>query len=842
MAGKTFKKMLVLLMTVSFMAGISNIGALAVSYDLANGSVYVEHDDERDDDYSYQGEDGDRTYVSEDTEDEGRIIIRQETEEKTENTVSIGDNVGSEDERVRIEVDGADIAVNEENGSGISVGDGSYADITVKDTDIELNANGTSGISVGDGSDVDIIISGENTIKAGESEKEGYDNILDEINGSTGTSVNMEGISVGGGAGDYSGTDGSVGSDVTIRAGESDSSLTIEGVGAGIVVRDDSTLTIDGSKPEAGEKEDASDEDDGEEEDEEDFEPVSIEIRDTLNVNSTVSGNGIVNYGETVITNGAKVSISGNKNSSHGSHIGHSNGITSTGGEDGVTISDGAQVDISDVAGDGILVESYEDKKPGELTIDNAKVNISGTGHNGIGADSSNVTIKNGAKVEMDDIGFNGINLGSVKVNGKLLYPYQSLDISGQDTVVSIAGVKNTAINNYSYKTTHIYDGAKVTISGGSPVYNYSNATMIIENAQLLSDGELGFAATRGTSLVEIRNGSKVTFSKVYRYWPDYKDADVRLVVIGGTLELTDIGGAGLTGDYSKKLYDESFAQDTHLVWPTNGTIYGDEKLVNFILPADQAHALFETFGWKDGQAVKYEGKNIDALGGEYSDGYGVDLSKYGDGEMLSVWVPAILLEYYFKDQMPEGTDINDYTEDELRDMLEKIDGTDAIIRGQSINFATLNELFTSGNTRSGRSWYYFGEDGALHRFTANTKLTVERSEDIYGLSAIESEPDPDPTPTPTPTPEPSPKPSDDPEPTPGEEDIPDEDVPTTSPDEPVSDIPDEDVPMAEVPSSGVPQTGDDMVTYICFALSVISAAALIVLSLKGRKNSGRSK
>ena len=169
--------------------------------------------------------------------------VKENADGKTTSKVSISGDTTAVDvtvDGVKAEVDdGAFITIEKDEKEKDA-----KADVTIKDTDITLNGNGTSGITVDAGADATLTFNGENKIHSGAATTAGYDNILDKINDSTNTAVNMEGISIGGKAGDDS---SATKADVTITTGEEDSSLTIDGVGAGVVVRRDSNLTIDGN-------------------------------------------------------------------------------------------------------------------------------------------------------------------------------------------------------------------------------------------------------------------------------------------------------------------------------------------------------------------------------------------------------------------------------------------------------------------------------------------------------------------------------------------------------------------------------------------------------------------
>ncbi len=822
------------------MAGAVSAPVFAIDYDIANGNVYV------DGNFSWQEGNAEwnanNKYDHTAHQDNDVNIIQNPNGEgektSTENSVTVSGDASGLD----ITVDGVNAEVNGDGDAFLTIDEDAKADVTIKDTDITLNGNNTSGILVDAGADATLTFEGDNTISAGEATKEGYDNILDEINGSTNTTVNMEGISIGGGASDADGSSNGEGASVTITTDTDDSSLTIDGVGAGIVVRRNSDLTIDGNGLDNSVEN-----------------ALDITISNTLNVNSTVSGNGITNYGDLTITDDASLEIYGNKDSKHGGHIGKSNGITSNvtnaNEETGtVTISNGANVDIHDISGTGIYMESYAPEKAADLIVNDASLTIKNAGENGIVADHTNITVENGAKVTISDVGKQGIQMGT---NSSVKKPYtnrfQDFIIRGEDTVVSIdVKPENEAVNLNYGKDLFLYDNAKLNITNGS-IAIYSLSNVIVENA-ILNARDIYFYSNWGrdyegySTKLEIRNNAKVTADRIFEWLSQYNgNADV--IVIGGTLNLRASGGKGLTSDAYERLYDTD--KDGSIMWPTNGSAYGNEKLVNFQLTRDQLHALIHAYGLKDGKAVAYSKELVDALGSDYSDWYTIDLSKYDADEKLSVWVPAVILSYYYQNALPEGKTFENMTDAEWQDFLNNLQqGTDIIIRGESVGFATLGNKPSENLNRTGIDWWNGALDGVrqnpLPGFDANTPIIAQNTAWIIGLDTVVTPPDPTPTPTPNPDPDPDPDPEppviipEDPTPL-----VPD--VPVT-PDEPVIEIPDDETPLAPsvpdqpsgleeiedevTPLANVPKTG----AVSSLPGSVFAAAVAMLLGKKRRR------
>ena len=149
MAKKKLQKLFAILLAGSMTMGIASTAALAVEYDLEQGSVYVDNDQDGEGDYSWQKtrdevtkDTADRTYVKEDTSNDGKIIINQGVDSKsgsekeaTTNTVQVGENV-----------------------QGVT--------ITLDDVNVQAG-EGESAVEIGAGSNVQIEVSGENILKGG---------------------------------------------------------------------------------------------------------------------------------------------------------------------------------------------------------------------------------------------------------------------------------------------------------------------------------------------------------------------------------------------------------------------------------------------------------------------------------------------------------------------------------------------------------------------------------------------------------------------------------------------------------------------------------------------------
>lgn len=435
----TNKKFKLAAMSLATAVAVSAVGpsASAVTYQLENGDVTVAENEKGA--FSYQntanGKTGD-VYVDEDTQDNGQIIITQAEGTKTDNTVTVEEDVtndkgkrdvdiildgvnvdtsdtstqtdtqteaapdtGNTGDKTIIKVgEGADVdlTVKDSNlttgGNGIDIGVnlegedeniGANVDLTLDNTQINLTQNGKAGINVQDNSNVDLTLKGENAIdgsKAIENEKEG---ILTK-------NVNVEGIRVGdGGASDGSGTSKDAKTNLTISGGvektetegadteETESpaggSLTINETTGGLVMADGSDVEItDGA---------------------------DVTIEDTKTSGATQAGRAVTQHGDLTISGGSSLTIDGvEDNVKQAPHTGI--GIASW---DDITVEDGSTLDISD-ATTGIYGHQGSDAS---LTVEDSALNIAGSSfgidYEGAGKDKEGNVLKSAGDITFDN-------------------------------------------------------------------------------------------------------------------------------------------------------------------------------------------------------------------------------------------------------------------------------------------------------------------------------------------------------------------------------------------------------------------------------------------------------
>ena len=431
------KKFKLAAMSLATAVAVSAVGpsASAVTYQLENGDVTVAENEKGA--FSYQntanGKTGD-VYVDEDTQDNGQIIITQAEGTKTDNTVTVeedvtndkgkrdvdiiidGVNVDTSDTSTSAEVpadtkedktiikvgEGADVdlTVRDSNlttgGNGIDIGvnlkdedrnEGANVDLTLDNTKINLTENATAGINARDNSDVDITLKGNNTIDGSEAIDKVTEDGEHDISKDN---VNVEGIRVGGeGASDSSDANEDAKTNLTISGGvektetedadteETESpaggSLTINETTGGLVMADGSDVEItDGA---------------------------DVTIKDTKTSGATQAGRAVTQHGDLTISGGSSLKIDDvEDNAKQASHTGI--GIASW---DDITVEDGSTLDISD-ATTGIYGHQGSDAS---LTVKDSTLNIAGSSfgidYEGAGEDKEGNVLKSAGDITFDN-------------------------------------------------------------------------------------------------------------------------------------------------------------------------------------------------------------------------------------------------------------------------------------------------------------------------------------------------------------------------------------------------------------------------------------------------------
>lgn len=644
---------------------------------------------------------------------------------------------------------GIDIGVNLEGEDGNI---GANVDLTLDNTKINLTQNGKAGVNVQDNSDVDLTLKDKNTIDGSEAIKKEEDGILTK-------NVNVEGIRVGdGGASDGSGASEGANTKLTISGGvektetaETDTeetespaggSLTISDTTGGLVMADGSDVEItDGANVTIEETKTSGSTQAGRGVTQ--HGDLTISGGSSLTIDgvednakqASHTGIGIASWDDITVEDGSALNISGATTGIYG-HQGSDASLTV---EDSTLNIAGSSFGI-DYEGAGEDKEGNVLKSAGDITFDNAEVDINITPETpnaagyGIAAHGdSNITFKNGTEAEIKvtsenpDAGTWGIynergGTGNLTVNDStvdidanrgIYAGFQKVEIANNSVVTS----KNTHQAMYALGGSD-GKGLKLRVTGNSR-YHLTGGTrgnwgiqatsargheiLVDDNGQLISDMENSYTAVglgknaklvvdNGTVLVRgkydkaglfaygdnstirIKNNSHVEATTITLN-PSIKKIPTvgqKLIVTGGTL----------TYDYS--------ADNT--LWPVNEQ--GD-KLTNFLLTKDDAHANFD--------ALSYKGQTYTYLS---------DLNKETGKQYLSVWVPAAALNYMLDVDGSHDPEIIGKALEELKQAGYNFDTAyqtaengdqvvilrDMVVNGKSLNFTKTTDA--EGNTK----------------------------------------------------------------------------------------------------------------------------------------------
>lgn len=683
--------------------------------------------------------------------------VNADTSETGKSTVTIGEGADVDltvkDSNLTTGGNGIDIGVNLKDDDDNKK---TNVDLTLDNTKINLTENATAGINARDNSDVDITLKGDNTIDGSEAidkvtEGGGHDISKDN--------VNIEGIRVGGeGASDSSDASESANTKLTISGGvektetaeaeteETESpaggSLTISDTTGGLVMADGSHveitdgagMTIEKTKTSGSTQAGRGVTQHGD---------LTISGGSSLTIDdvednakkASHTGIGIASWDDITVEDGSTLEISDATTGIYG-HQGSDASLTV---EDSALNIAGSSFGI-DYEGAGKDKEGNVLKSAGDITFDNAEVDINITPETpnaagyGIAAHGdSNITFKNGTEAEIKvtsenpDAGTWGIynergGTGNLTVNDStvdidanrgIYAGFQKVEIANNSVVTS----KNTHQAMYALGGSD-GKGLKLRVTGNSR-YHLTGGTrgnwgiqatsargheiLVDDNGQLISDMENSYTAVglgknaklvvdNGTVLVRgkydkaglfaygdnstihIKNNSHVEATTITLN-PSIKKIPTvgqKLIVTGGTL----------TYDYS--------ADNT--LWPVNDQ--GD-KLTNFLLTKDDAHANFD--------ALSYKGRTYTYLS---------DLNKETGKQYLSVWVPAAALNYMLDVDGSHDPEIIGKVLEELKQAGYKFDTAyqtaengdqvvilrDMVVNGKSLNFTKTTDA--EGNTK----------------------------------------------------------------------------------------------------------------------------------------------
>lgn len=625
-------------------------------------------------------------------------------------------------------------------------------DLTLDNTKINLTENATAGINARDNSDVDITLKGDNTIDGSEAidkvtEGGGHDISKDN--------VNIEGIRVGGeGASDGSGTSEGANTKLTISGGvektetaETDTeetespaggSLTISDTTGGLVMADGSdveitdgaNVTIEKTKTSGATQAGRAVTQHGD---------LTISGGSSLTIDGVEdnakqaphTGIGIASWDDITVEDGSTLDISDATTGIYG-HQGSdasltvedstlnisdvSRGIDYEGKNVDEGIESAGDISFKDssvtISAEGAGAIITGDNGNSSLTFDHTEANLNATKGKAIYAgdkvgSDGNLTITNGSKLNIEAdrgiwAGYKEVTIDNSTVNSKTVA--QGFYALGRKNTENKHGVTLHITNGGKY---NLYGGGdqnwavdanssrgnRIIVDGNGTLLvdqNDSNAgiavgkngELLVENGTVLVKGNYvdsmvgdilckgtGILAYGSNSSILIKDNAHVESTSVTRFPGRFNQ---NLIVTGGTL----------TYDYS--------ADNT--LWPVNEQ--GD-KLTNFLLTKDDAHANFD--------ALSYKGQTYTYLS---------DLNKETGKQYLSVWVPAAALNYMLDVDGSHDPEIIGKVLEELKQAGYNFDTAyqtaengdqviilrDMVVNGKSLNFTKTTDA--EGNTK----------------------------------------------------------------------------------------------------------------------------------------------
>lgn len=671
---------------------------------------------------------------------EGVNVDTSDTSTQTDTPTEAAPDTGNTGDKTIIKVgEGADVDLTVKDsklttgGNGIDIGVNlddkddnkeTNVDLTLDHTEINLTEkDNTAGIVARDHSKVDVTLKGENTID-GKEALEGAAREAEEAKkeGTSSPNRNVEGIRVGGeNAGDDSSGEGA---SLTIKGDETSDqgSLNIDHTSTGMVISNDSDVTLTDN--------------------------ADVDIKHTEAGSSTQGGRGIVQRGDLTVEDKSSLTIDtvGNgaykiDNDQEGLVYGNNGyGIDSTGD---ITVTGDSTLEIKGTqssaiyggTGSSLTVEDstlnidsngrgidYEGGA-GDITFNNSEVNISGNGMGicvapgggtNITFDNStgSVSAQNGTAIYGPESNGKGKLTVTNKSEVKLEAPtgiyagFDEVEISDKSKVTSIGSVGmmfvggqsgatklhvtgeseyNLQMKGYAHalrvnlsknpSSILVDQNSKLHLSqatkGASAIVLGNGATLTMDNGTLITEGNFlkGIYSLGTNSTTTIKNGSHVDVNSIVG---TKSDKGQNLIVTGGTL----------TYDYK--------ADNT--LWPVNDQ--GD-KLTNFLLTKDDAHANFD--------ALSYNGETYTYLS---------DLNKETGKQYLSVWVPAAALNYMLDVDGSHDPEIIGKALEELKQAGYNFDTAyqtaengdqvvilrDMVVNGKSLNFTKTTDA--EGNTK----------------------------------------------------------------------------------------------------------------------------------------------
>lgn len=554
----TNKKFKLAAMSLATAVAVSTVGpsASAVTYYLGDGSITVDKDVDRGA-YSYQGEDGKRTYVNEDKEDKGTIYVKDgnapevvppstdnsdngtEVPTPTDNAAQSTDASGNnaENSTTTETAPGHTITVMEDvkktekadgtEGNNVKiVVEGVNVDTsTSTDTQAEVSADTKEDktiIKVGEGADVDLTVMDSNLTTGGNGIDIGVNLKDDDDNKKTNVDLTLDNTKI---------------------------NLTEKDNTAGIVARDHSKVdvtlkgenTIDGKEA----LKDAAQE----------AEAAKEEGKSSPNRNVEGIRVGGESAGDDSSGKGSTVTIKGDETGDDGSlNIDHTSaGMVISSGSD-VTLTDSADVDIkhteagsSTQGGRGIVQRgdlTVEDKS--SLTIDTVGTGVYKIdddkdgqvyGNFGYGIDSGdNITVKDGSTLEIKGTQSSAIYGGK---DASLTVEDSTLNIDSNGQGIQYQGdAGDITFDNSEVNISGNGMGISVAPGGGTNItFDNSTGSVSAQNGTAIYGPE-----SNGKGKLTVTNKSEVKLEAPTGIYAGFDEVE-----ISGKSKVTSIGAVGMS-------------------------------------------------------------------------------------------------------------------------------------------------------------------------------------------------------------------------------------------------------------------------------------------------------
>lgn len=425
----TNKKFKLAAMSLATAVAVSTVGpsASAVTYYLGDGSVTVDQDEDRGA-YSYQGEDGKRTYVNEDETDKGTIYVK-DGNAPTEDVLPSTDN--------------------SDNGTEVPT----PTDNAAQSTDVSGNNaenSSTSETTTG------------NTITVKEDVKDATI-VVDGVN--VDTSTQTEALPDTGSTGDKTIIKVGEGADVDLTVKNSNLTTGGNGIDIGVNLKDDDDnketnvdLTLDNTKVNLTQNGKAG-----------------INVQDNSDVNLTLKGENAIDGSKAIENEDLKKNVNVEGIRVGGGGAGDGSGA-SEGAKTHLTISGGVEKTETAEAD----TEETESPAGGSLTISKTTGGL-------VMADGSDVEITDGADVTIEDT-----KTSSSTQAGRAVTQHGDLTLSGGSSLTIDGGkdnkVPHTGIGIASWDDITVEDGSTLDISGAATgIYGHqgSDANLTVEDSTL---------------------------------------------------------------------------------------------------------------------------------------------------------------------------------------------------------------------------------------------------------------------------------------------------------------------------------------------------------------------